>query len=235
MDVSQICLCFPVGWYSTVAAVSGKQTQYVCSRWVGGTAPNVGARCTIHQEDCGPQGPPRRACCLAPLLLTHQTFVPVINTHIRNAGKYCRSKQKMNRITGRKQHFLLCSRGGKVQKNETKWNYNLQKLQSRNIKELFPQTTFICSIWSHWPLLSTHQELLYLRPTSSLLLNLVTGLYSLISVNQSLFSMFRLGNASIPMSYKTNSVAVYMHLKRHPGEHSYGFHLLHHFPPEGLP
>lgn len=51
----------------------------------------------------------------------------------------------------------------------------------------------------------------------------------------SLFSMFRLGNASIPMSYKTNSAAVYMHLKTHPGEHSYGFHLLHHFPPEGLP
>lgn len=50
------------------------------------------------------------------LLPTHQTFVPVINTHIRNAGKYCRSKQKMNRITGRKQYFMLCSRGKKSKK-----------------------------------------------------------------------------------------------------------------------
>lgn len=65
MDVSQICLCLSVGWYSTVAAVSGKQTQYVGSRWVDGTALYVSAHCTIHQKDCSPQGPPRKACCLA--------------------------------------------------------------------------------------------------------------------------------------------------------------------------
>lgn len=93
-----------------------------------------------------------------PLLRTHQTFVPVINTHIRNALKYCRSKHKMNRMRGRRQLFLLCF-GKQVQKLGTKLNNNLQKSQSRNIKQIFLQTAFICSIWSHWPLSSTHPVL----------------------------------------------------------------------------
>lgn len=110
------------------------------------------------RRTAAPRGHLVECAAWPPLLLTHQTFLPVINTHIRNARTYCRSKQKMNQITGRRQRSLLCS-GKQVPKNKTKLNNNLQKLQSRNIKQIFPQTAFICSIWSHWPLLSTHQVL----------------------------------------------------------------------------
>lgn len=75
--------------------------------WVH-TAPSI-------RRTAVPRGHLAERAVWPPLLLTHQTFVPVINTHIRNACKYCRSKQKTNQITG----FLLRS-GKQVPKKKMK-------------------------------------------------------------------------------------------------------------------
>lgn len=127
--------------------------------WVH-TAPSI-------RRTAAPRGHRVERAAWPPLLLTHQTFVPVINTPIRNACKYCRSKQK-------------------------KYKTNI----SPNSLFLIPyEVTDLCYL---------HIKC-YFRPTSSVLPNLVTGLYSLILVNQPLIVMFGVEKTSIPMSYKTNS------------------------------
>lgn len=138
----------------------------------------------------------------------------------------------MNRITGRRQRVLLCS-GKQVQKNETKLNNNLEKLQTRNIKQIFPQTAFTCSIWSHC-LCNLHIK--YFRPTSSVLPILVTGFYNLILVNQPVCHCFSCSGWRMH-SFSTNSTYSKLFTciwKNPPGDHSYAFYL-YHFPREGLP
>lgn len=86
-------------------AHGAKQTQNVQSRWTL-------CLCTRYHPSGGlqaPRGHLMERAARPPLLHTHQTFVPVINTHIRNAYKYCRGKQKMSRTAGRRQRFPLCS------------------------------------------------------------------------------------------------------------------------------